>query len=76
MSRSTDEIIDGLLAGQSPAGFRLMFQQALRGTEPRPSQAERSEQLTLDLAKAAYPQVSAPGRLLLLDHIGSNRPRA
>jgi AcrR family transcriptional regulator len=52
----TDDSIDGLLAvaTESPAGFRLLFQHALREVEFK----ERIEKFRLDVAEAAYLQIS------------------
>jgi AcrR family transcriptional regulator len=53
----TDASIDGLLAAavESPAGFRLLFQHAVR----EPEFSERIEKFRADIAAAAYPQISA-----------------
>jgi len=53
----TDNSIDGLLAAavESPAGFRLLFQHALR----EPEFKERIEKFRTDITAAAYLQVSA-----------------
>jgi AcrR family transcriptional regulator len=53
----TDASIDGLLAAatQSPAGFRLLFQHALR----EPEFKERIEKFRADITAAAYLQISA-----------------
>jgi len=53
----TDASIDGLLqaAVESPAGFRLLFQHALR----EPDFKERIEKFRADITAAAYPQISA-----------------
>ncbi|HEY0950783.1 TetR/AcrR family transcriptional regulator [Nocardioides sp.] len=53
----TDGSIDGLLAvaEESPAGFRLLFQHALR----EPEFKERIEKFRADIAEAAYGQISA-----------------
>jgi AcrR family transcriptional regulator len=53
----TDASIDGLLeaAVESPAGFRLLFQHALR----EPEFKERIEKFRADITAAAYLQVSA-----------------
>jgi AcrR family transcriptional regulator len=52
----TDASIDGLLeaAVESPAGFRLLFQHALR----EPDFKERIEKFRADVSAAAYQQVS------------------
>ncbi|WP_284535524.1 TetR/AcrR family transcriptional regulator [Nocardioides sp. T2.26MG-1] len=52
----TDESIDGLLrvASDSPAGFRLLFQHALRETEFK----ERIEKFRNDVSEAAYLQIA------------------
>lgn len=53
----TDASIDGLLAAavESPAGFRLLFQHALR----EPEFKERIEKFRADITAAAYQQISA-----------------
>src|SRR5690349_16920725 len=53
----TDASIDGLLeaAVESPAGFRLLFQHALR----EPDFKERIEKFRADVSAAAYQQISA-----------------
>jgi AcrR family transcriptional regulator len=53
----TDASIDGLLeaAVESPAGFRLLFQHALR----EPEFKERIEKFRADITAAAYLQISA-----------------
>jgi AcrR family transcriptional regulator len=53
----TDASIDGLLdaAVESPAGFRLLFQHALR----EPDFKERIEKFRTDVSAAAYQQISA-----------------
>jgi len=53
----TDASIDGLLAAaiESPAGFRLLFQHALR----EPEFSERIEKFRADITAAAYVQISA-----------------
>ena len=53
----TDASIDGLLdaAIESPAGFRLLFQHALR----EPEFKERIEKFRADITAAAYLQISA-----------------
>lgn len=53
----TDASIDGLLraAVESPAGFRLLFQHALR----EPEFSERIEKFRADITAAAYLQISA-----------------
>jgi AcrR family transcriptional regulator len=53
----TDASIDGLLAAaiESPAGFRLLFQHALR----EPEFKERIEKFRGDISAAAYLQISA-----------------
>jgi len=53
----TDASIDGLLAAavESPAGFRLLFQHALR----EPEFKERIEKFRADITAAAYLQISA-----------------
>jgi AcrR family transcriptional regulator len=53
----TDASIDGLLAAavESPAGFRLLFQHALR----EPGFKERIEKFRADVTAAAYLQISA-----------------
>ena len=53
----TDASIDGLLtaAAESPAGFRLLFQHALR----EPDFKERIEKFRADVSAAAYQQLSA-----------------
>jgi len=53
----TDASIDGLLAAavESPAGFRLLFQYALRESEFK----ERIEKFRADITAAAYLQISA-----------------
>jgi len=53
----TDASIDGLLeaAAESPAGFRLLFQHALR----EPEFSERIEKFRADITTAAYLQISA-----------------
>lgn len=53
----TDASIDGLLAAaiESPAGFRLLFQRAVR----EPEFSERIEKFRADITAAAYPQISA-----------------
>lgn len=53
----TDASIDGLLAAavESPAGFRLLFQHAVR----EPEFSERIEKFRADVTAAAYPQISA-----------------
>jgi AcrR family transcriptional regulator len=60
----TDASIDGLLAAavESPAGFRLLFQHALREAEF----SERIEKFRADIAAAAYGQIAAvvPDRAL------------
>jgi MoxR-like ATPase len=55
--RFTDASIDGLLdaAIESPAGFRLLFQHALR----EPEFKERIEKFRADITGAAYLQISA-----------------
>jgi len=52
----TDASIDGLLAAavESPAGFRLLFQHALR----EPEFSERIEKFRADVTAAAYLQIS------------------
>ena len=51
----TDDSIDGLLAAasESPAGFRLLFQHALREVEFK----ERIEKFRSDITEAAYVQI-------------------
>ena len=53
----TDASIDGLLeaAAESPAGFRLLFQHALR----EPEFKERIEKFRADITAAAFQQISA-----------------
>jgi AcrR family transcriptional regulator len=53
----TDASIDGLLdaAAESPAGFRLLFQHALR----EPEFSERIEKFRADITAAAFEQISA-----------------
>jgi hypothetical protein len=53
----TDASIDGLLeaAVESPAGFRLLFQHALR----EPEFSERIEKFRADVTAAAYVQIAA-----------------
>jgi AcrR family transcriptional regulator len=53
----TDASIDGLLdaAAESPAGFRLLFQHALR----EPEFSERIEKFRADITVAAFQQISA-----------------
>jgi AcrR family transcriptional regulator len=53
----TDASIDGLLAAavESPAGFRLLFQHALR----EPEFKERIEKFRTDITAASYLQISA-----------------
>ena len=53
----TDASIDGLLAAaiESPAGFRLLFQHALR----EPEFKERIEKFRADVTAASYLQISA-----------------
>src|SRR5215831_12648683 len=53
----TDASIDGLLeaAAESPAGFRLLFQHALRESEF----SERIEKFRADITAAAYLQIAA-----------------
>ena len=53
----TDASIDGLLeaAAESPAGFRLLFQHALR----EPEFSERIEKFRADITAAAYLQIAA-----------------
>jgi len=53
----TDASIDGLLeaAAESPAGFRLLFQHALR----EPDFKERIEKFRVDATAAAFSQISA-----------------
>jgi AcrR family transcriptional regulator len=53
----TDASIDGLLeaAVESPAGFRLLFQHALR----EPEFSERIEKFRADITAAAYLQIAA-----------------
>src|SRR5947207_5595831 len=53
----TDASIDGLLeaAAESPAGFRLLFQHALR----EPEFKERIEKFRADITAAAYLQIAA-----------------
>jgi AcrR family transcriptional regulator len=53
----TDASIDGLLAAavESPAGFRLLFQHALREVEFK----ERIEKFRADITAAAYLQIAA-----------------
>src|SRR5262245_2898220 len=53
----TDASIDGLLeaAAESPAGFRLLFQHALR----EPDFKERIEKFRADITAAAFLQISA-----------------
>lgn len=53
----SDASIDGLLAAaeESPAGFRLLFQHALREQEFK----ERIEKFHADIVEAAYLQISA-----------------
>ncbi len=53
----TDASIDGLLAAaaESPAGFRLLFQHALR----EPEFSERIEKFRADITAAAFWQISA-----------------
>ena len=53
----TDDSVDGLLAAavESPAGFRLLFQHALR----EPEFKERIEKFRADVTAAAYLQISA-----------------
>jgi AcrR family transcriptional regulator len=53
----TDASIDGLLeaAAESPAGFRLLFQHALR----EPEFSERIKKFRADITAAAYLQISA-----------------
>jgi hypothetical protein len=53
----TDASIDGLLAAaaESPAGFRLLFQHALREQEFK----ERIEKFRTDIVEAAHMQISA-----------------
>src|SRR5580693_582282 len=52
----TDASIDGLLtaAAESPAGFRLLFQHALR----EPEFSERIEKFRADITAAAYLQIA------------------
>jgi AcrR family transcriptional regulator len=52
----TDASVDGLLAAavESPAGFRLLFQHALR----EPEFSERIEKFRADITAAAYRQIS------------------
>src|SRR5260370_38627192 len=52
----TDASIDGLLAAaaESPAGFRLLFQHALR----EPEFSERIEKFRAGITAAAFPQTS------------------
>ncbi|MBQ0904100.1 TetR/AcrR family transcriptional regulator [Micromonospora sp. U21] len=60
----TDASVDGLLAAaiESPAGFRLLFQHALR----EPEFKERIEKFRADITAAAYLQIAAvvPDRAL------------
>ena len=60
----TDDSVDGLLAAaaESPAGFRLLFQHALREVEFK----ERIEKFRSDITEAAYLQLSqvVPDRAL------------
>jgi AcrR family transcriptional regulator len=53
----TDASVDGLLAAavESPAGFRLLFQHALR----EPEFSERVEKFRADITAASYLQISA-----------------
>jgi AcrR family transcriptional regulator len=53
----TDASIDGLLSAavESPAGFRLLFQHALR----EPEFSERIEKFRADITAAAFAQISA-----------------
>ena len=53
----TDASVDGLLeaAAESPAGFRLLFQHALR----EPEFSERIEKFRADISAAAYLQIAA-----------------
>jgi len=53
----TDASVDGLLAAavESPAGFRLLFQHALR----EPEFSERIEKFRADITAAAYLQIAA-----------------
>lgn len=53
----TDASIDGLIrsAVESPAGFRLLFQHALR----EPEFKERIDKFRTEITAAAYPQISA-----------------
>lgn len=53
----TDASIDGLLAAavESPAGFRLLFQHAVR----EPEFSERIEKFRADITAAAYLQIAA-----------------
>jgi len=53
----SDASIDGLLdaAAESPAGFRLLFQHALR----EPEFSERIEKFRADITAAAFQQISA-----------------
>jgi AcrR family transcriptional regulator len=53
----TDASIDGLLeaAAESPAGFRLLFQHAMR----EPEFSERIEKFRADITAAAYLQIAA-----------------
>lgn len=53
----TDASIDGMLqaAAESPAGFRLLFQHALR----EPEFSERIEKFRADITAAAFQQISA-----------------
>jgi AcrR family transcriptional regulator len=57
VGRFTDASIDDLLeaAAESPAGFRLLFQHALR----EPEFSERIEKFRADITAAAYLQISA-----------------
>jgi hypothetical protein len=52
----TDSSIDGLLAAavESPAGFRLLFQHAVREVDFK----ERIEKFRADITAAAYQQIS------------------
>ena len=52
----TDDSIDGMLAAaiESPAGFKLLFQHALREAEFK----ERIEKFRSDIAEAAFMQIS------------------
>jgi len=56
VSGFTDDSIDGLVAvaSESPAGFKLLFQHALR----EPDFKERIEKFRSDIAEAAYLQIS------------------